>query len=167
MPSSLADQAKSLAWGWISPVSVQIPEEANSAVPLTGVSFSVAGQHLCAMAGPTLYVLDAFEGHVRPFLVAVAAAAGLVQEASHVWASQQPWPAPVHGAALTAPVASPELHLREAPMLACSLCAWSCQGARQPAVFPPTPDLQGLGSGAVYIMQGIIRPYRVLPGPAA
>ena len=47
-------------------VCAQIPQEANSAVPLTGVQFSVAGQHLCAVAGPVLYVLDAFEGHVRP-----------------------------------------------------------------------------------------------------
>ena len=93
------------AWGMTSLPSVQIPEEANSAVPLTGVSFSVAGQHLCAMAGPTLYVLDAFEGHVRPVPVAVAPALVMAKRPPMTKFFSAP---SLHSKAPRSPVASPK-----------------------------------------------------------
>ena len=60
------EQAQSTTWPWPTCASaVQIPDVANTALPLTGVSFTVDGNRLCAAAGPTLFVLDAFDGAVR------------------------------------------------------------------------------------------------------
>ena len=53
-------------------VCMQIQDVANSALPLTGVSFTVDGNRLCAACGPKLYVLDAFSGEAsRPCVASV------------------------------------------------------------------------------------------------
>ena len=42
----------------------QVPELANSAQPFHGVTFSPDGKLMSAVAGGTLYIMDAFNGNV-------------------------------------------------------------------------------------------------------